>query len=314
MIKISDTILNQSFQDLLDLALGTRSGHMTKYMYLENGADYEEFLNQCQDYYLPNSERIILSHLKKCNQLLSDICTVVELGPGSIRSVLTKTVPVLSHCPLLKTYYAVDLNFQYAEQAALLVQRTLPMVQGIPIVQDFTEKINFSDNATHLFLFLGGTLGNIEEKEVVLFLKTLRSQMSRQDKLLITFDCNEDQVALGRAYNNVWTENLTKTIMFYFAHLYKHTYFTIEDLSFRYEFDIERRNVELSLIMKKDITFWHQGVYLTFRKGSKYHLVSSRKFSNDQFFWYIKQAGFRVLKELSREDNSISGVLLAVEG
>ncbi|MGN6671555.1 MAG: L-histidine N(alpha)-methyltransferase, partial [Candidatus Nucleicultricaceae bacterium] len=115
--------------DYIDLFLKKRSGHMAQYVHMYRPEIYEEIIKQ--DFYYPFKMEcdLITTCMGQLREKLQNISEVLELGPGSLTPIVSKTVPFLKALRVqspISVYKAIDATREYAEQASHIIQEHFP--------------------------------------------------------------------------------------------------------------------------------------------------------------------------------------------
>ncbi len=222
---VSVTVKSPAFQDelLLDAMnffTGNRQGHMGKWEYgpslfagdpAGGGEQWARLVGNPGHYYLTEADIKTIKWATQQEQLralLSDVKSVIELGPGSNQAIINKTIPFLSACPQLKKYIAIDATLEQATEAARLVRCHKHIAVGVSD-QDFTAGSydRFSTDKSAIVMW-GGSLGNIEGclgddpfDKLVSALKTFLTSIKPKDVLMICFDTQSNEEAILKAYS-----------------------------------------------------------------------------------------------------------------
>ncbi len=141
---------------------------------------------------------------------LSDIETVVELGPGSFDAITRKTLPFLLSCKSLRQYVAVDAAFEQAQNASQNVAGFLNVeaqaVQANFMASDFRK----SWSGKSAIVMWGSSLGNIEGSanedasvRLASILENFRKGMDKDDLLLVCYDTERDGQKIIESYSEL---------------------------------------------------------------------------------------------------------------
>jgi L-histidine Nalpha-methyltransferase len=103
----------------------------------------------------------------------------------------------------LRRYVPFDVDPSVVESCAHELTELYPGLEVHGVVGDFSRDLDcIPGGQQRLFAFLGGTIGNLLPAERKLFLRQLREQMDRGDRLVIGTDLVKDRSVLEAAYND----------------------------------------------------------------------------------------------------------------
>ncbi|PSM31524.1 hypothetical protein BVG81_005015 [Haliangium sp. UPWRP_2] len=203
--------------DLCDLFARRRQGHVDYWTYgSPQGPDdpvrgdefWERFVLNHPAYYLPAAEAALIERFaadvaRRCAEAVS----LVDLGPGSLRAIETKTQPFLRHLPSIKRYVVVDASVHFRDEAARFAQ-----AQGLALElssEDFWSSLPIQ-SAPALLLMAGGTISNLcpplpstpVDEMLAQALRHFRRSLRGGGWLLFPFDSNQDERSLISAYDH----------------------------------------------------------------------------------------------------------------
>jgi len=206
--------------DAVALFTGQKQGHMERWEYGPSlfqsdpagGSDHWADLVRCPGkYYLTNGDAETISWAVKQDELLelvADVESVVELGPGSHEAIVKKTIPFLSGCPKLKQYIAIDATLEQAADAAKTVKDILAVEVGVRS-QDYMNTplipINRKRNAIVMW---GSSLGNIDGaansnplSKLARILENFKAGLRPGDLIILCVDTEHDEKIILNAYS-----------------------------------------------------------------------------------------------------------------
>jgi L-histidine Nalpha-methyltransferase len=167
----------------------------------QGSALYEQICRQ-PEYYLTRTEAAILA------RHAADICaitgpvTLVELGSGSA----IKTGHLLSAYaaePYWPRYLPIDVSESALQQAGRLISRRHPNVLFTAINGTYEDAFPvFGTVSPTLILFLGSTIGNLDEPAAGRFWQAISTHMVDGDFFLLGVDLVKDRKILEAAYND----------------------------------------------------------------------------------------------------------------
>ena len=174
-----------------------------KYFYDEHGSWLFEEICKTPEYYLTRSENALLAEIAGTVIDAVRPSRILELGSGSSR----KTENLLRACSDQRCYAhyeSFDVCTEMLLHAAERLVSEHAWLNVDVLVGDYLHDLQRISEAegTRLVLFLGSTIGNFDEHEAITFLRSLRSVMSDDDRLLLGLDRVKDIGVLNAAYND----------------------------------------------------------------------------------------------------------------
>lgn len=200
--------MNSFLNDVIH-GLSAENKHLnSKYFYDKKGDEIFQNIMNCEEYYLTNAEMEIFSEQSNliADAVLknSEIIDVIELGPGDVSKSRFLLNELLKR-KALGTYFPIDIS----ENIITVLNKNLPAdLAGIKINGlngDYLEMLpeaNKISNNRKLILLLGGNIGNFNFKEMEVFIKRLRSNLSQNDMVLIGFDIKKNPNKILAAYSD----------------------------------------------------------------------------------------------------------------
>jgi dimethylhistidine N-methyltransferase len=175
----------------------------SRWFYDAQGSHLFQWISELPEYYLTRTERQILE--RQGGRIVEAIarcpCTVVDLGAGDghktrilLEALVRRTRDV--------TYAPIDVSSVALQEAARGVRVALPDVRVRPFQGTYGQalKVSGDDAGVKLVLFLGSSIGNLEPRDALRFLRDLRDSLRPGDHLLIGFDLVKARSLLRRAY------------------------------------------------------------------------------------------------------------------
>jgi uncharacterized SAM-dependent methyltransferase len=211
---------NPFIQDVFDLLDKKRQGHMEKWEYASprykndpaSGAlAWSKLIANPGSYYPPKGDIETISMALQSGDLastLKEIQCVVELGPGCQTSLSRKTLPIVNAAKNAKAYIAIDGTDDVANGAASFVKSEVNINGYGQSMDFFTQPLRKTWLGKSLMLFWGSTLGNFDGhagddpfKKLVGFLHNIKVGMERGDSILFSFDSEDNEANVVRAYS-----------------------------------------------------------------------------------------------------------------
>jgi L-histidine N-alpha-methyltransferase len=183
----------------------TRSPKRISPVYVYDKTGTELFERQCAtpEYYLRRVESQLLNSYAAEIIALCEFPSIVELGAGTAektRSVLAQYAQRGVRCD----YFPIDIDTETLAESAHALVSAFPLLfvhcvgttyqRGLRALPPFP--------GPRLFMFLGGSLGNMEWHEIDALLSTLFDHGAPGDYFLLGADLDKDPAIIDRAYND----------------------------------------------------------------------------------------------------------------
>jgi L-histidine N-alpha-methyltransferase len=173
-----------------------------KYFYDERGSELFDQITTLPEYYPTRCERQILNRHAPEIIDASAAEELVELGSGTA-SKTRALLYAMAGSGSLRRYVPFDVDPSVVESCAAELTELYPGLDVHGVVGDFGRDLDcIPSGRQRLFAFLGGTIGNLLPEERKQFLRRLRDQMGRDDRLVIGTDLVKDRSVLEAAYND----------------------------------------------------------------------------------------------------------------
>jgi L-histidine N-alpha-methyltransferase len=285
-----------------------------KYFYDERGSWLYDKICQVPEYYPARTEAALLQD--KAEEIIAQVRpeTILELGSGTS----SKTTHLLDACESTRChaqYLPLDVCEEMLVDAG---NRLLDKYQWLKIealVGDYAACFDHvpSSSGARLYVFLGGTLGNLTEAEAAEFLRNLRGMMSETDYLLLGVDRVKDREILHAAYNDShgYTAEFNLNILSVInRELGGH--FDPERFVHRAWFNEEKSQIEMHLRSRESQTIRIDALDMTvaFEEGETIHTEISRKFTPEALSKMTSSAGLSVVDHFEPDNGYFSLALL----
>lgn len=199
--------LNSPETTEIDLIQGLEKTSKTlpcRYFYDDRGSDLFEQICDLPEYYPTRTEQTIL---EKCALEIAQItgtCELIELGSGSSRKtrLLLDTYQQLDR-PL--HYAPIDVSAGMLKVTALDLLRQYPTLQLSGLVGTYEQALAHlpeSELERRMLIFLGSTLGNLNEQECNDFLTQIQQALQPGDFFLLGVDLQKSIDIVEAAYND----------------------------------------------------------------------------------------------------------------
>jgi L-histidine Nalpha-methyltransferase len=173
-----------------------------RFLYDAKGsALYEQICIQ-PEYYLTRTEAAILARHAAEIRAITGPVTLIELGSGSS----VKTDYLLSAYatePYWLRYLPIDVSESALRQAGRTISRRYPNVRFTAINGTYEDAFPvFETVSPALVLFLGSTIGNLDEPAARRFWQAISTNMAGGDYFLLGVDLVKDKAILEAAYDD----------------------------------------------------------------------------------------------------------------
>lgn len=285
-----------------------------KYFYDERGSLLYDKICQVPEYYPARTETALLKD--RAEAIIEHVrpITILELGSGTS----SKTEHLLDACELTRChprYLPLDVCEEMLVDAG---NRLLEQYQWLNIralLGDYSACFNQvpDSEGTRLYVFLGGTLGNLDELEAQYFLSQLSGMMSKTDYLLLGVDRVKDRDVLHAAYNDSqgYTAEFNRNIL-NVINRELGADFNPERFSHRAWFNEGQSQIEMHLRSNTAQTVRIDELDMTvnFRQGETIHTEISRKFTLEALSALTSAAGLSVVQHFEPDNGYFSLALL----
>ncbi|MCG6974903.1 MAG: L-histidine N(alpha)-methyltransferase [Acidiferrobacterales bacterium] len=286
-----------------------------KYFYDELGSRLYDKICQVPEYYPARTEAALLE--EKAGEIIEEVRpdTILELGSGTSH----KTTHLLNACEA-NACHASYLPLDVCEEMLIDAgNRLLDQYEWLKInalVGDYSAGFDNLPGSvgSRLYVFLGGTLGNLNEFDARDFLASLRGMMGQNDYLLLGVDRVKDPRVLHAAYNDsqgytaAFNRNILNVIN---RELDGH--FDPEQFEHRAFFNEDKSQIEMHLHSVSSQTVRIDGLDMNvrFEPGESIHTEISRKFTPEALASLTAAAGLSLVDHFEPENGYFSLVLLS---
>ncbi len=174
----------------------------TKYLYDDHGSELFERICELPEYYQTRTEFKILSTYADRIIAQSEADELVELGSGAA----TKTrvlLDAMDRSDHLRCYVPFDVSEGIVRRVAQELVNEYDGLQVHGVVGDFlTHLEHIPDGGKRLVVFLGGTIGNLDEAEGSAFLSSVNAEMAAGDHFLLGVQLVTAVNRVEAAYND----------------------------------------------------------------------------------------------------------------
>ena len=285
-----------------------------KYFYDARGSLLFERICETPEYYPTRTESALLER-HACG-ILDQVApgTLVEIGSGSS----LKTNHFFVACERAGRhvrYQPFDVCDEALRAAAARLKPRYPWLDMELLVGAYAVDLPALPRSPgpRLFLFLGGTIGNLNHDEALTFLATLRAAMHPEDHLLLGFDRVKDKRVLDAAYNDArgYTAQFNMNVL---KVLNTQLDADFDERQFRHVafFNEDEGQIEMHLKARgaHSVTLARIGLVASFARDETILTEISRKFTPAGMRALLEAAGFRWCRH-EESDNGYFSLALA---
>ena len=316
MNKIENISFNHNInneENIILLLKSKKKSLPTQYLYDDLGSKLFEEICETEEYYLTRTEKQILELYASdiVNEVLPS--EIFEFGSGSSKKTKTLIAKVLERNKKL-TYFSFDisvkaLKMSYNELNKISKSLDVQLIKG-----DFNKDIRRikKSKKNRLYLFLGSTLGNFNNKIAINFLDNIANLMNKEDSFLLGVDKVKDEKILNSAYNDSKgiTKKFNKNILNVINKEYKLN-FNEKNFLHNAKFNSEKSQIEMYLESTVDHSVkLPNDENLNIGKGEKILTEISRKFSESTLKDLFNKANLEIKKSYTDSKKYFSLYLL----
>jgi len=285
MNKIENISFNQNInneKNIITLLKRKNKSLPTQYLYDDLGSKLFEEICETEEYYLTRTEKQILE--LNASDIVNEVlpAEIFEFGSGSSKKTKTLIANVLKKNKKL-TYFSFDISIKALKMSHSELSKISDSLRVQLIKGDFNNDIKRirKSKKNRLYLFLGSTLGNFNNKIAINFLENIAKLMNKEDSFLIGVDKVKDEKIINSAYNDSKgiTKKFNKNILNVINKKYKIN-FNEKNFLHNAKFNSEKSQIEMYLESTVDHSVrLPNDENLNIEKGEKILTEISRKFS-----------------------------------
>ncbi len=272
----------------------------SKYFYDARGSRLFERICLLPEYYPTRTELSVLQ--RDARELVDGFNRgdLVELGSGSNRKIRILLDAMSRACRSTTRYVPVDISEWALLSAVTGLMKRYPELQVEAVLADFTRDLhNIASDRPKIVLFLGSTIGNLDEVECRIFLAALAKNLRAGDRFLLGLDMLKPRAVLEAAYNDAQriTAAFNKNILLVLNRELSAT-FVPDDFEHLAFFDPHNERVEMHLRAKRRLIVRIQDLRLsvTLERGETLRTEICRKFSRSTAGKMVEEAGMSIAR------------------
>ena len=316
MNKIENISFNQNINNeekIISLLKNKKKSLPTQYLYDDLGSKLFEEICETEEYYLTRTEKQILE--LNASDIVNKVLPseIFEFGSGSSKKTKTLITKVLKRNRKL-TYFSFDISIKALKMSYNELNKISKSLHVQLIKGDFNNDMKRikKSKKNRLYLFLGSTLGNFNNKIAINFLDNIASLMNKEDSFLLGVDKVKDEKIINSAYNDSKgiTKKFNKNILNVINKEYKLN-FNEKNFLHNAKFNLEKSQIEMYLESTVDQSVkLPNDENLNIEKGEKILTEISRKFSEKTLRDLFNKANLEIKKSYTDNKKYFSLYLL----
>lgn len=272
------------------------------------------------EYYVTRCEESILAaHTDEIAAALGERVTLVELGSGDSRKTRLLIDALLRRQGTLE-YVPIDIDPSVLESTARHLLADFPALTVSAICSEFSgvadalRTLPRTPGVRTAVLFLGSTVGNLDEAEAIAMLSSLRGAMEPDDVLFLGTDMQKPRAVLEPAYDDAlgvtaaFNLNLLGRINRELGGRFRLDRFA--HLAFYNE---EQARIEMHLVSREEqrVPIEALGIEVAFAEGETIHTENSHKYAPAQIERIARATGFTIARSWTDERRWFTDSLFA---
>lgn len=262
-----------------------------RYLYDAEGSRLFERITETPEYYLTRTEVALLDESSDAIAALTGDATLVELGAGSARKTERILAAYTGRYGAAR-YVPVDVSGEAlaATTGALAGRYPTVAVRGVHGTYETVFPL-LPSLSPLVLLFLGSTIGNLNQTEAARFWRDVRCALSPGDFMLLGVDLVKDAATIDVAYNDAagWSAAFTKNI---FARMNRElgSAIDLDGIAHEAAYRPDWRRVEIFARMtrRQEVRLAPLGRTITIEAGERVMTEVSRKFDLTELHDYLR--------------------------
>ena len=273
----------------------------SKYFYDDRGSRLFEAITTLPEYYQTRTEESLLKTIAGEVAARTQARQLVELGSGAGRKIRL-LLDAMAQGGHLEGCILLDINQTFLLLSAQRLEVEYPGMEVVGWVGDFVQDIgSIGPGPDRLFVFLAGTIGNLNPTDRAGFLRDVSSALGPRDAFLVGLDLVKDVKRLEAAYNDeagvtaTFNRNILRVLNRYFG-----TDFEVGAFEHVAFYDAQRQWIEMRLRAARPVIVdLGGGRELRIDTGGEIRTEISCKFTRDTFKQSLVGSGLRLSRWFS---------------
>jgi dimethylhistidine N-methyltransferase len=256
-----------------------------------------EDITRLDEYYPTRAETEILSrHAVEIAAFCGDDAVLIEYGAGSA----IKSEILIDAFPALRLYLPIDIAGEMLQQTARRVAARFPKLKIRPLLADFNRDFALPAGlppGPRAAFFPGSTIGNLNFRETIAFLRRMRRHVDGRGTAVIGADLKKDLRTLLNAYDD--REGVTAAFNLNLLQRINRELdgaFPLDRFIHEARWNPDESAVEMHLVSLDSRHVEVSGQRFAFRAGESIHSESSRKYDRASFDRLASLSGWRVAR------------------
>jgi L-histidine N-alpha-methyltransferase len=300
-------------EDVSESLLKSPRSLSPKYFYDERGSELFDQICSTPEYYPTRTENTLLKKYAVDIIRKTQPEQILELGSGY--SVKTRRLfDACQHISHSCTYAPFDVCEEALIESAQKLSEEYQWLDLKPLLGDYNAGLGNLPSAqgSHLYVFLGSTIGNFEQHEALAFVEELYNVMRTGDHLLIGVDRVKHTDVLHAAYND--SQGITAEFNLNVLHVLNRELnadFDVEAFSHSATFNTEKERIEMRLTSNKEqkVNIEELDKTIHFNKDESILTEISQKYTYIGIEEMLTSANFSITDHYEDEDEYFSLVL-----
>ena len=261
-----------------------------RYLYDAEGSRLFERITETPEYYLTRTELSLLDESTDATAQITGDATLVELGAGSARKT-ERIIAAYTRCYGAARYVPVDVSGDALAETTNALAGRHPALAVRAVHGTYESVFPLLPSLSPLvLLFLGSTIGNLNQTEADVFWRNVRCALSPGDFMLLGVDLVKDAATIDRAYNDAagWSAAFTKNI---FARMNRELGSAIDlagiDHEAAYRPEWQRVEIFARMTRRQEVHLAPLGRTITLEPGERVMTEISRKYELTELREYL---------------------------
>ena len=268
----------------------------SKYLYDARGCELFDEITRLPEYYLTRAETEILQTSADDIVAVAKPEVIVELGAG----YCTKTkllIAAARRAGTLVYFVPTDVSPAAIAEATRSLPREFPALQVHGVVAEFESVAHLPRFGRQMVIFLGSTIGNLDDDARGRFLHRIRGMLEPGDSFLLGVDLVKDVQELHDAYNDAagvtseFTSNMLRVL-----NRELDAEFDLASFEHEADYNADRRRIEIYLRSKRrqSVRIGACDMVVDFDAGERMRTEISVKFERHALAKELESAGLHL--------------------
>lgn len=270
-------------QDIIQGLSQTQKTLPCRYLYDDRGSELFEQITDLPEYYPTRTEQAILERYAIEIAQFTGACELVELGSGSSRKtrLLLEAYSQLNH---QLHYCPIDVSAGILKTTALALLHQYPNLKLCGLAGTYEQalaQLPPAELGNRMLIFLGSTLGNLNEDECNKFLTQIQQSLQPGEFFLLGIDLQKPVEIIEAAYNDAQgvTAEFNLNLLRHLNHRFQGN-FNLDQFAHFAFYNSAKHQIEMHLrsLKAQTVSLNTLNYELTFWAGETIHTEISRKF------------------------------------